>query len=402
MPDVLDLMDTLSKLNTTELTIHPERCVVVRNCNASCRRCSVACTSGAIVLEGNELVVNPDACVGCGTCATVCPTMALEARNPTDSELLQLSVRILREHSALPVYACKPLLEEHKDEYDKARVIEVGCLGRLEESELVTLIVSGISPLLLAHGDCASCDRAAGHEVNETVYATMATLLSAWGQSNPIVLVSGLPKEVVLMKSESARTEDVDGMSRRDFFTQIRTGITTAASQAAVHTLHLEQTAPDSPKRSVVKVMADGTLPHFVPSRRERMLDHLDLMGEPQAERLNTRLWGYLSINDELCSSCKMCAIFCPTGAITKYDELGDAPETGVEHYPADCVQCRLCEDICPKEAINISSDVPLSDLVRGEIIRFPMKAVKQKPNDPKQIYNAMYELLGGGQIYER
>jgi ferredoxin len=401
MPDVLELMSTLSELDTDDITIHTERCVVVRNRNAHCRRCSQACTSGAISLVNNDLIIDAEKCVGCGACATVCPTAALEARNPTDSELLRSSSRIMREKRMPPVFACKSLLKADAEAYDRSKVVEVGCLGRLEESELVTLIALGLSPLVLAHSDCEACSQLPGRKVADLVYETMTSLLGAWGHDNPLHLVEGLPDEVALERSEAVKTENADGMSRRDFFTQIKTGAKNAAAQSAAQALLLEQ-QPVEEKPTVVRVMRDGTLPHFIPNRRERMLDHLELIGEPSAEWLDSRLWGYLSINADLCNSCRMCATFCPTGAIVKFDDPGADGAMGVEHYPADCVQCRLCEDICPTDALTISSQVPVRELVEGEIVRHVMKPPEHELNSPQQIYNAMYELLGGGQIYER
>jgi ferredoxin len=190
-------------------------------------------------------------------------------------------------------------------------------------------------------------------------------------------------------------------MSRRDFFTQIKTGAQNAAAQSAAQALRLEQ-QPDEEKPTVVRVMRDGTLPHFIPNRRERMLDYLELIGEPSAEWLDSRLWGYLSIDVDRCNSCRMCATFCPTGAIVKFDDPGEGGAMGIEHYPADCVQCRLCEDICPANALTINSRVPVRELVEGEIVRHVMKPPEHELNSPKQIYHAMYDLLGGGQIYER
>jgi ferredoxin len=401
MPDVLELMSTLSGLNTDDITIHPERCVVVRNRNASCRKCSQACTSGAISLIDNDLAIDPEKCVGCGACATVCPTAALEARNPTDAELLQASVRVMREEKQPPIFACKPLLESGVKGYDRSKVVGVGCLGRLEESELVTLVALGLSPLVLAHDECEKCSQLPGRKVADLVYETMDSLLGAWGHDNPLRLVEGLPDELALDEREAAKTEAAGGMSRRDFFTQIKTGAQNAAAQSAAQALRLEE-QPVEEKPTVIRVMKDGTLPHFIPNRRERMLDYLERIGEPNAEWLDSRLWGHLSIDAGLCNSCRMCATFCPTGAIVKFDDLGKDGEMGIEHYPADCVQCRLCEDICPTNALNISSRVPVRELVEGEIERYVMKPPAHEPNSPKQIYHAMYDLLGGGQIYER
>lgn len=65
-----------------------------------------------------------------------------------------------------------------------------------------------------------------------------------------------------------------------------------------------------------LKVMDDGTLPHFIPDRRERLLDSLAALGEPEDVMVDTRLWGHVVIDTDACASCQMCAVFCPTGAL--------------------------------------------------------------------------------------
>ncbi len=67
--------------------------------------------------------------------------------------------------------------------------------------------------------------------------------------------------------------------------------------------------------------MKDGTLPHFIPDRRERLLDALAQLGSLRGGKLETRLWGAVVIDGTKCVSCRMCATFCPTGAIAKFDD---------------------------------------------------------------------------------
>ena len=100
MARVQDCISLLERLQGRRLSVRGSRCVIVRNRNASCRRCAEACTSRCIVLKGNELAVDPERCIGCGTCATVCPTGALESREPNDRDLLKRALEVLRDKSS--------------------------------------------------------------------------------------------------------------------------------------------------------------------------------------------------------------------------------------------------------------------------------------------------------------
>ena len=73
----------------------------------------------------------------------------------------------------------------------------------------------------------------------------------------------------------------------------------------------------DSREPQFAHVQADGTLPHFVPERRLRLFNSLKALGTPAAPTVTTRLWGQVTIDTELCRSCRMCTVFCPTGALT-------------------------------------------------------------------------------------
>lgn len=104
------------------------------------------------------------------------------------------------------------------------------------------------------------------------------------------------------------------------------------------------------------RVTKDGTLPHFVPDRREALLDNLAQLGQPVLPSVATRLWGCVVIDGRACSSCRMCATFCPTGAIRKFDN--DDGTLGVYHYPGECVKCGSCRDVCPENAIELLDEV--------------------------------------------
>lgn len=99
------------------------------------------------------------------------------------------------------------------------------------------------------------------------------------------------------------------------------------------------------------KVGKDGTLSQLVPTRRVRLYNYLQHVGQPVADEVETRVIGVIVLDAKKCSSCRMCAVFCPTGAIKKLDEDG---VFGIVLRPSACMQCRLCERICPEGAIEV------------------------------------------------
>ena len=104
------LLALLDEIESDAIAVHEERCISVRNRNADCLRCVEACTSGALAYSAGELLVEPELCIGCGTCATACPTCAIELRNPTDAELTAQLKRSIVATKGHPVIVCETAL----------------------------------------------------------------------------------------------------------------------------------------------------------------------------------------------------------------------------------------------------------------------------------------------------
>ena len=213
----------LASLQSADLNVYPYRCVVVRNRHASCMRCAQACTSGAISVEDGAVNVDPDLCVGCGTCATVCPTCALEARHPADSELA------VRAHEALDacgdtlVVACDSLWRRNADTIDADRAVRVTCLGRVEESLLVDAAARGAKRILLVHGPCECCPRSPGMHTYAEVVDNANLLLETWGSPARVEVREKLPRCVRLPEGDGHPMQVGLGFdsSRREVFSQV-------------------------------------------------------------------------------------------------------------------------------------------------------------------------------------
>lgn len=473
-----NIIGVLDGVASSCVAVNQTRCAKVRNRNVACLKCAQACTSGCIALVDGELRIDASKCVGCGTCATVCPTCALEARNPTDAELLAACRERVRGGSV--TIACKLLLEALGPLADAGACAQVVCTGRVDESLLVQLAADGCTQVNIACGQCQRCRQEQGLETTQMVVDNARTLLQAWGCAcsfdirfpSELLLggatpldakaaeeaffslmrgnapVNPLPPEPALRHSSAEGDPNAPGTGSACGDPNTAGGDDCAAGTreqggcegaAAVMGGGAPNAAPSSSlgaegageghgaqgtapqpltgealeealgtffkkrvkvrtQSSLLKVMKDGTLPHFLPDRRERLLNALAQLGEPRVDSLQTRLWGCVVIDATKCSSCQMCATFCPTGAISKYrDEDGTF---GVTHFPGDCVKCGSCRDICKEGAVMLLDSVARSYLLDGVVHRYIMRprAVELGPHQMKDTMQQYMDIP----IYER
>ncbi len=380
----------LPQLQSEHVSVRQERCILVRNRNASCLRCVEACTSGCISYDGQarSLVIDQARCVGCGTCATACPTCALEARRPNDTELATRCEKALEAAGAEDLtIACE---RADLGDADGKGVVRVTCLGRVDESLLVGMAARGAQGVKLACGPCEGCEHRPGRAVAQEVCATANRLLELWGSDARV----SIAEHGSLPASQAA-------------------GAANQPASGGAPSLHGGAAAATLRKR--LKVMPDGTLPHFVPDRRERLLDALATLGTPTGEApadeacpdgteetplARTRLWGHVVIDLKACTSCRMCATFCPTGALAKFDE--EDGTFGVDHYASDCVKCLCCQNICRAHAITVEDDVPANRLTTSVPERHTMNPVRVPKGGTRSILNSMRDLLGMPEVFER
>ncbi|MEE8716886.1 MAG: 4Fe-4S binding protein [Coriobacteriales bacterium] len=377
----------LDLLDGPDVTVHQGRCVRVRNRNASCTACVDACTTGAIAFEDGAIKVTPSLCIGCGTCATACPTCALESHNPDDDALLDICLAAMRANGGHVTFACQVELDRAFGHCDETKVAHVTCLGRVEESLLVELVAAGAKDVALVQEACDRCRHSSGRDCACEVAESASSILSAWGVDMPIELVDSLPESVVAegVYGTPDETEAPRGDAGR------------AAGAAGEAPSDGDSGAADArePRRRerFEKVGRDGTLPQFVPTRRGRLLSTLRDLGEAPSEPVASRLWGEVVIDPERCGSCRMCAVFCPTGALRRFSD----PQTrtmGVEHVPGRCVACGTCEAICPHGSVTLLREVYPSDLYDDHAERFEMRPPQVELGRPDTIVNKMRTVL--------
>ena len=383
----------ISKVESPDLAVIQDRCVAVRNRNAQCGRCAASCTGGCITLVDNELVVAPEKCVSCGTCSAVCPTEAIRMTKPTDDALVEAAIRASEAADGMAIFACKKILDAASGLFDPTKVAEVKCLGRVDEYMMIKCAAEGFSRVVLVHGDCGKCNRAAGFAAVERARTNAVAIMETWRIPGTITLTDKLPS-----RSRAAVAEAYDS-SRRGFFADMRDSLKNVAVATAVTVVDGEADVDEAPA-APTKVDEHGVLPQYFPARRAALLEILDAAGQPVGAVIDSRMWATLTIDTEACSSCRMCATFCPTGAIFKFHTKKGS--IGVKHRPRQCVACGTCADICPKHAITLDYRVPSSLIASGEVSRFLMKPEEREATGVQSILHAMQGLLDMTEVFER
>ena len=410
------MINLIDEMNSTLLAVEPQRCVLVRHRNGECLRCAAVCTTGAISLGEEGIVVSPEKCIGCGTCASACPTGCLTAANPTDEELFGAVEAALAENEGRVAIACERAFamasgnRMKRDSCDATApsfvpgkiagatsdgrpLVGVVCLGRVDESLLVEATARGARSIQLISGPCESCPHRCGGALSDEIIVSAETLLAALGTPSPIDRIrlqhASDTREILRLRPTASAQDDTNAVNAATVADASEDCLSESGYPVAPPTGESQQ---DSREPQFAHVQADGTLPHFVPERRLRLFNSLKALGTPAAPTVTTRLWGQVTIDTELCRSCRMCTVFCPTGALTRFDAANDA--FGVEHRSALCMQCRLCETICPEQAITVAEEVSADEFLSGKKFRFTMQPIGWNPGAEDSIASRMARFI--------
>lgn len=410
------MINLIDEMNSPLLAVEPQRCVLVRHRNGECLRCAAVCTTGAISLGEEGIVVSPEKCIGCGTCASACPTGCLTAANPTDEELFGAVEAALAAGGGRVAIACERAFamasgnRMKRDSCDATApsfvpgkiagatsdgrpLVGVVCLGRVDESLLVEATARGARSIQLISGPCESCPHRCGGALSDEIIVSAETLLAALGTPSPIDRIrlqhASDTQEILRLRPTASAQNDTNAVNAAAVADASGDCLSESGYPVAPPTGESQQ---DSREPQFAHVQADGTLPHFVPERRLRLFNSLKALGTPAAPTVTTRLWGQVTIDTELCRSCRMCTVFCPTGALTRFDAANDA--FGVEHRSALCMQCRLCETICPEQAITVAEEVSADEFLSGKKFRFTMQPIGWNPGAEDSIASRMARFI--------
>ncbi len=296
-------------------------CAHSRASQTGCNRCLDVCPTGAIMPDGDAVVIDPDVCAGCGACAAVCPSGAAAYDDPPVDFLFR---RLRTLASAYREAGGEhPRLLVHDAEFGCEMISLAARHGRGLPADAIPLSVENVEGF--------------GH----------AEALAAFAVGFAEVAILASPRT------------DRSALAPQ---TELAQALLTGAGWEADRLRILEPADPDalsdllyriSPKpRQISPILASG-------GRRDTTrLAVRALAGEAITIPLPAGApYGATLVDTEACTLCLSCVSLCPSGALLDNE---DKPQLRFQEDA--CLQCGICVSACPEDAITLIPQLDLSD----------------------------------------
>jgi ferredoxin len=340
-------------------------CAHSRSGKQGCTQCLDVCSSGAIEAQGDHVRVEPHLCAGCGGCATVCPSGAMTYAYP---RVPDLGLRL------------KTLLRTYRDAGGKDACI---VFHDMQEGR-ASLLSHGRKQGLPARVIPFECFHVASVGVDLVLGAI------AYGASQVRVLVT-----------EKVAEGYAAALERQLGYAQ---AILTGLGYAGAH-VGLIQDAKELTALVPAQGVAKPATFNLSPEKRTTLdfaIEHL----AKSAPRKNEVIalpkgapYGAIAVDKDACTLCKACIGACPAAALL---DSPDAPR--LRFIERNCVQCGLCAQTCPEDAITLAPRLLLGAPAKEPVTlneADPFDCVRcGKPFGTRRMVDTMLSRLGGHSMF--
>ena len=296
----------------------PRRCAHGNTRAHGCRKCLEVCPAGAISPGQRAIEINHHLCQGCLICATACPTAAITETSPATRERVQQLAADLQQHRTQQ--AAPPCVLFHDGDMDGE---ELACLQsaplpvvnlRLEQIGSIgmdiwfALLAGGASQVIIWSREATPSSVLRELELQKSYGETILAGMGYEPQRLQFIMGNqGTEQLNNVLKALKPRSEILP-----TFFVDLTEK--RALMQRAVKHLYEQAGSPPS------LVALPGGAP-----------------------------FGGIDIDPRRCTLCMACATVCPVAAVFGSD-TGDQ----LRFFEEECVQCGLCRQSCPEQAISL------------------------------------------------
>lgn len=312
------------------IKIAENRCLNQRHHGVECNHCIRNCPTGAIISSKNQVYLNKDKCNGCGLCLSDCPTQVFRSSQWDETTIID---DIEEGKWKITEFFCSKHSSPYKSDKNRDRgAVQIpACLSIVSKGAWYEL---GLKTEIELHFDqCEGCPLSNALTRLKFNVSIAIEWLEASGHT---------PKFSYVQKSSQGKTKrsleaintGLKVTSRRDLFLSIFNKGRQITGQL-----------PDQVK-SFPENINQELRNSFMPDWQRRLAEVYPgnmIEGSPPA------YWPTLKMNSN-CVNCGMCSSFCPSGTLQIVVKNGICT-----HYFTSglCLDCRICQLICPREAIS-------------------------------------------------
>jgi len=309
----------------------PTRCAHSRSSLKGCSRCIDVCAADAIQTQGDEVVVNPFMCQGCGSCATVCPSGAMTYAWPRPTDAIART-REMYDNATTPITSLLLYRQSEDEQADSAFETSLPAHVIAVAVEEVTaygidywasMLAAGFQQIVL--GVAEALDTDAGSFLLRQI-DFLERVLQGLGYEHPTAVVA-LPIRISEQddKQQAALTAVLDKSATLTPRKEVSARFATQNDKRHTFRMAIDQLAAS-------QWTSDGA--------SEAVVDLPD-----------SNPFGQVQVNRQDCTLCMACVSVCPAGALLDGQEL---PK--LRFIESNCVQCGMCEKACPENVISLDS----------------------------------------------
>ena len=346
-------------------------CAHSRSQKIGCNQCIDVCSTAAICADGDHVMVEPHLCMGCGACATVCPSGAMTYAYPTVPNLGRRIKTLLSTYAKAGGRDACILLHA---EDGRALITRLARRGRGLPARVIPLEVHHVASV--------------GLDVWLAALAHGASQVAVLASGNEAPQYCDILRRQMRIADTIAQSLGYQGQHFR-VFDAVDTKAFEAALwswPAALPVRGAATFAPTADKRTTAALAIEHLAAHAPVPQREIALP----AGSP---------FGTITVNRDTCTMCLACVGSCPEGAL-----LDSQERPQLRFIETKCVQCGLCEKTCPEGAIALTPRLSLAPeakqpRVLNEAVVF-MCIACGKPMGTEKMVGTMLAKLAGHSMF--